>query len=570
MDRREVNGVKLVINLTVEALIGALRVVDDVDREVAVVPVAAVLPADLLTGRGGVRAGPAPNRLVVSKQRSEPGERAKPVHGQRVAEIPRANIELREQLVELPDQVGGPVLTGNSVAPLVKEAAQPVTARTVEVEDSLVLVQEIILVDSRARSPHGPPVDAGHPCKGAPEDLGVPLVEQPSPSSRLHGNVEGGERVDQAPVGSAPTHEDGDVPIGHALVVEVENQLRNPSRLALLVTRVPDRHLGAATRRAVGSHSLGDPPRNRGGEGVRGVDNPRTAASVGRDLERGDVRVPAGEGHDVANVGPTPLVNGLVVVADDAELNGGAGQQLDEPLLRGVHVLVLVDNQMAQLGPHRSQDGLALQFADGSDDLLAVGEQAVSLQCVQIVQEHPAERLRHRVGVEEFVFDDVDAAQKAIDRSEQAAPRVQPLQVQARGLPSQEGRQLVIVEDVVGLVAGDVGLEKPEAVGVDGADKQPAELSGRRDDLQVTAAVPNRGECSTLKPRSPHDWHLPGLDVGLAVRPLDNPAADFADGQLRVVIGQRTADEVVGKHMGVAVAAAPAGDEPVDRVKVAA
>jgi hypothetical protein len=94
--------------------------------------------------------------------------------------------------------------------------------------------------------------------------------------------------------------------------------------------------------------------------------------------------------------------------------------------------------------------------------------------------------------------------------------------------------------------------------------------SGRRDDLQVAAAVANRGKCGTLKPRSTHDGHLPGLDAWLAARPLDRPAANVANGQLRVVIGQRTADEIVGKHMGVAMAAAAAGDEPVDRVKVTA
>jgi hypothetical protein len=33
---------------------------------------------------------------------------------------------------------------------------------------------------------------------------------------------------------------------------------------------------------------------------------------------------------------------------------------------------------------------------------------------------------------------------------------------------------------------------------------------------------------------------------------------------------ERTADEIVGEQMGVTVAASSAGEEPVDRVKVAA
>ena len=55
---------------------------------------------------------------------------------------------------------------------------------------------------------------------------------------------------------------------------------------------------------------------------------------------------------DVAHVGAAPLVDRLVVVADDARgrRRRRPGEQLDQPLLGRVDVLVLVDDQVAQLG----------------------------------------------------------------------------------------------------------------------------------------------------------------------------------------------------------------------------
>jgi hypothetical protein len=58
--------------------------------------------------------------------------------------------------------------------------------------------------------------------------------------------------------------------------------------------------------------------------------------------------------------------------------------------------------------------------------------------------------------------------------------------------------------------------------------------------------------------------------VRRAVGPVDGPATDFADGQLGIVVAAWAADEVVGEQVSVAMAAAPAGDEPVERRKVAA
>jgi len=63
---------------------------------------------------------------------------------------------------------------------------------------------------------------------------------------------------------------------------------------------------------------------------------------------------------------------------------------------------------------------------------------------------------------------------------------------------------------------------------------------------------------------------LPVPQSGHPVGPLDGPAADLAHGQLGVVITKQAANEVVGEQVGISMAAAPAGAEPVDRGKVAA
>jgi hypothetical protein len=56
--------------------------------------------------------------------------------------------------------------------------------------------------------------------------------------------------------------------------------------------------------------------------------------------------------------------------------------------------------------------------------------------------------------------------------------------------------------------------------------------------------------------------------VGLAIGPLNGPATDLADGQLGVVIAERTSGQVVGHEEGVAVAVTSTSDKLVDRVEV--
>ena len=142
-------------------------------------------------------------------------------------------------------------------------------------------------------------------------------------------------------------------------------------------------------------HRLGEPVRDRRRESVGGVDDRGAATAVRGDTERGDARVPLLEGHDVRDVGAAPPVDGLVVVADDAEFDAGPGEELDQPLLGGVHVLVLVDDQVAEVRVNRGGDRRFLELLYRPGDLLPVGQQAVPVERGVVAREDGAERLRH-------------------------------------------------------------------------------------------------------------------------------------------------------------------------------
>ena len=62
-----------------------------------------------------------------------------------------------------------------------------------------------------------------------------------------------------------------------------------------------------------------------------------------------DAVVPVGERDDVRDLAAAPLVDRLIVVADDAEVRAELRQPPDEPLLQRVDVLVLVDDDVADV-----------------------------------------------------------------------------------------------------------------------------------------------------------------------------------------------------------------------------
>ena len=73
----------------------------------------------------------------------------------------------------------------------------------------------------------------------------------------------------------------------------------------------------------------------------------RAEVLVERDLL--DAGVPVGERDDVRDLAAAPLVDRLIVVADDAEVRAELRQAADEALLQRVDVLVLVDDDVADV-----------------------------------------------------------------------------------------------------------------------------------------------------------------------------------------------------------------------------
>ena len=117
----------------------------------------------------------------------------------------------------------------------------------------------------------------------------------------------------------------------------------------------------------------------------------------------------------------------------------------------------------------------AFELADRADDLPSVGQQPVALERRVVVAQNGAERVGHRRRIEQLVLDDVDPGEERVDRREQPVAGIELADLQSAGLAREECGQLVVVEDVIGLVARDVLLQQAEAVRVDRADEEAVE-----------------------------------------------------------------------------------------------
>src|SRR4051812_41956584 len=97
----------------------------------------------------------------------------------------------------------------------------------------------------------------------------------------------------------------------------------------------------------------------------------------------------------------------------------GAGEKLDEPLLGGVDVLVLIHDQVTQSRVDLGRELWSFEFTHGPDDLLTVGQEPVSLEGRVIVAQHGAKWFRYRCRVEQFVLHDVNALAERFDRGKE-------------------------------------------------------------------------------------------------------------------------------------------------------
>ena len=140
--------------------------------------------------------------------------------------------------------------------------------------------------------------------------------------------------------------DDGDVTPRDALAAQFADEVADLSGFVLFVEGLDDfRRLAVV---ALGPKHLFRAVGNLGNYGVG-----RSQDVSGRPVVAFQVDDPGGgelalEIKDVADVGPAPGVNALVVVANDADIASVRGQLPDEFVLRAVGVLVFVDQDEAE------------------------------------------------------------------------------------------------------------------------------------------------------------------------------------------------------------------------------
>ena len=83
-------------------------------------------------------------------------------------------------------------------------------------------------------------------------------------------------------------------------------------------------------------------------DGVRRLEDAHRRAVVLFELDQLEVRIVARQAAEVLDIGAAPAVDRLVVVTDRRERRARAGELLEQTVLAGVGVLVLVDEQVAQ------------------------------------------------------------------------------------------------------------------------------------------------------------------------------------------------------------------------------
>ena len=98
-------------------------------------------------------------------------------------------------------------------------------------------------------------------------------------------------------------------------------------------------------------HRLRQPIASRDALGDRApdLDDALARAEVLGERDLPDAGVAVAEGDDVGDLAAAPLVDRLVVVADDAQVRAELRQAADQSLLQRVDVLVLVDDDVSDV-----------------------------------------------------------------------------------------------------------------------------------------------------------------------------------------------------------------------------
>ena len=256
-----------------------------------------------------------------------------------------------------------------------------------------------------------------------------------------------------------------------------------------------------------------------GDQAVRRVQDRPGRAVVLLELDRGGLGEVALEVEDVADVGGAEAVDRLRFVTDDEEVPVLAGEQLQEPVLDAVGVLVLVDEDVAEVvGVALAEVGEELEQVDGADEQVVEvhrvgGVHPLLVELVDVGDRRLEERallLAQGLGVAEPVL---SAGDLALDRPRREALRVDVELVHAAlDHPPRVG---LVVDREAALVGEPVGVlaEDPRAGRVEGHHPHhPRRGAGQRPDalLHLPRRLVREGDREDLaRPR-----HSGGQQVG--------------------------------------------------------
>ena len=201
--------------------------------------------------------------------------------------------------------------------------------------------------------------------------------------------------------------------------------------------------------------------------------------------------------EDVPDVGASECVDRLIWISDHHQVPVLAGEQLEQPVLRVVRVLVLVDQHVPErLLPALQRLGEPLQHLDGEH------QQVVEVHRVRVVQPLLVQPVHVGHGL---VVERLDAAQVVV-RADQLVLRVRDLRVDpARDEPLRIAVEILqallgqphlvglVVDREVRLVAEPrrLAAEDPAARGVEGEDPdRPGDVAEQA--LEPVAHLPGR------------------------------------------------------------------------------
>ena len=278
--------------------------------------------------------------------------------------------------------------------------------------------------------------------------------------------------------------EHGHVVVAGARVVQLLDLGTDPASLVALVGGLKDLDALAVTR--AGVEALGLAAGVVGHHRIGRLEDVPGRAVVLLELDHGGGGVVLAEGQDVADVGTTPAVDGLVVVAHHHEVAVARGQQVGDLVLHVVGVLILVHADLAEafLVALQHLGVLGQQLVGVDQQIVEVHGVGAGQATLQRVVHAGRGTLLRRAGVGLHL---VGAHQRVLGRADERANAVErcllgvDVKLRHDGLDQAAG-VVVIVDREVGAVPQKLAVlaQDTHAHGVEGADPHATGAAGQQ------------------------------------------------------------------------------------------